>query len=242
MLNTYQEFPISVIERLGYYVYTLADPEGKIFYVGKGAGNRIFAHLNEAIEHPRESDKLNKIREIHAAGCEIKYEIIRHGLTENEAFEVEAAIIDFIGLNELTNVVAGHNMERRGRMTIHEIIASYEAKPVVITEPVILIIVNKLFERNITPDRLYEITRGNWVVGERRNKAKYACCVYRSVIREVYKINDWFPVQARFPHTKRQYRWRFNGEVSNELQHYVGGSVGAYLRPRAQNPVLYVNC
>ncbi len=238
----YQEFPVSVIERLGYYVYTLADPTGKIFYVGKGTGNRVFMHANEALENPKPSDKLNKIREIRAVGGDVKYEILRHGLSENEAFEVESAIIDFIGLKELTNIVAGHNMDRRGRMSIAEIIATHQAEPISISEPAILIIVNRLFERNISSDRLYEITRGNWAVGERRNKAKYAFCVYKGIVREVYKINRWFSVPARFPHTKRQIRWRFDGEVSNELQHYVGCSVAAYLKPRAQNPVLYVNC
>jgi uncharacterized protein len=159
---TYQEFPVSVIEQLGYYVYTLADPQGKLFYVGKGTGNRIFAHINEAIENPKDSNKLNEIREIRSPGEDIVYQIIRHGLSENEAFEVESAIIDFIGKKELTNALAGHGMDRRGKMSIPEIIAAYRAEPVSITEPVILIIVNKLFERNISPERLYEITRGNW--------------------------------------------------------------------------------
>ena len=238
----YQEFPVSVIESLGYYVYTLADPGGNIFYVGKGYGNRVFSHVNEAIEKPRDNDKLDKIRAIRAHGGDVSYEIIRHGLSETEAFEVESALIDFIGLDELTNVVAGHNMDSRGRMSVPEIIASYQAESISITEPAILIIVNKLFERNISPERLYEITRGNWVVGVRRNKARYAFCVYRGIIREVYKIGRWFQVEARFPDTKRQIRWRFDGELAKDLQHYVGGSVEAYLKPRAQNPVRYINC
>lgn len=38
-------FSQAVNERLGHYVYTLADPAThKIFYVGKGTGNRVFAH------------------------------------------------------------------------------------------------------------------------------------------------------------------------------------------------------
>ena len=37
------------------------------------------------------------------------------------------------------------------RMSVAEIIATYAAKPVTISEPVLLIIVNKLFERNISP-------------------------------------------------------------------------------------------
>ncbi len=59
-------------------------------------------------------------------------------------------------------------MDRRGRMTVSEIIAAYAAFPITIVEPSLLIIVNRLLERNISAERLYEITRGNWVLGEHR--------------------------------------------------------------------------
>ena len=46
-------------ERIGSYVYMLIDPrDNKIFYVGEGQGNRVFDHEQEAIESPKESDKL----------------------------------------------------------------------------------------------------------------------------------------------------------------------------------------
>ena len=38
-------FSPEVIEQLQYYVYRLIDPrDGQTFYVGKGKGNRVFAH------------------------------------------------------------------------------------------------------------------------------------------------------------------------------------------------------
>lgn len=237
------EFPASVAERIGYYVYTLADPRsGKVFYVGKGTGNRVFTHANEAIEKPDASDKLEQLRQLHAWGQDVRYEIIRHGMTEEQAYEVESALIDFIGLPKLTNSVAGYDMETRGRMTVPEIIAAYRAEPIIITEPVLLIIVNRLFERHISSERLYEITRGNWVLGERRNQAKYAFSVFRGIVREVYRIKGWFPVQARNLRQKRQSRWRFEGEIELGLRHYVGGSVVAYLKPGTRSPTKYVNC
>jgi hypothetical protein len=91
-MSQINEFPKSVIEKLGYYVYMLIDPEtNKVFYIGKGTGNRIFAHINTAISSPLESDKLSKIRLIHSKGLQVKHSIIRHGLTEKEAFEVRYA-------------------------------------------------------------------------------------------------------------------------------------------------------
>lgn len=38
-------FSDKVKQKLGYYVYALADPrDNKIFYIGKGINNRIFQH------------------------------------------------------------------------------------------------------------------------------------------------------------------------------------------------------
>ncbi|MFZ2037091.1 MAG: hypothetical protein WAU62_09275 [Dehalococcoidales bacterium] len=193
-----EEFPKYVTERIGYYVYILSEPEtGEVFYVGKGTGNQIFAHVRQTIKNPVKSDKLERIREIQAKGLEVKHEILRHGLTDKEAFEVEAAVIDFINVSNLTNKVVGHDAENRGRMTIPGIIAVYGAEPIEIKEPVIIIVPNKLFKRNISKDDLYEITRGNWVVAERRNKAKYAFSVYNGIVIEVYKIDRWAPHRCR---------------------------------------------
>ncbi len=176
------EFSTSVIEKIGYYVYLLIDPEtNSVFYVGKGTGNRIFAHLNYAISTPVESDKLDKIRSIRSKGLQVKHIIHRHGLTEKEALEVEASLIDFIGIGDLTNIVKGHHSDNRGSMTIAEIIMQYDAVKIEITEPAILIKVNKLFRHGMN-DELYEITRGNWPLGIRRNKAKFAFCVYNGIV------------------------------------------------------------
>ncbi len=238
-----QEFPASVVEKIGYYVYLLSDPiTAEVFYVGKGIGNRIFAHLNAALLSADAGDKLEKIRSILAKGLAVKHRIIRHGLSEKEAFEVEAAIIDFIGLEGLTNLVLGHNSDDRGQMSAIEVIAKYEALEVNIVEPVILITVNRLYQRGISAESLYEVTRGNWVIGQRREKAKYAFAVYNGIIREVYEIVRWYPVTARRDEQKTQQRWRFDGKIATDVRHYVGGSTGKYLVIGARNPIRYVNC
>ncbi len=238
-----QGFPQSVSEQLGYYVYTLADPTtGKVFYVGKGTGNRVFTHARAAMKRGRKDEKLATIRRILGQGKTVKHEIIRHGMTEKEAFEVESALIDIYKLEGLLNKVGGHDMEQRGRMTDREIRARYCAAPIRIREPALLIIVNRLWERNISPERLYEITRGNWVVGPRREKARYAFSVYKGVVREVYRIDGWRQAKVRRKDQAQQNRWRFRGGVATELQRYVGRSVASYLKPGAQSPVRYLNC
>jgi len=92
-----KSFPQEVIDKIQWYVYRLIDPRnGETFYVGKGKGNRIFAHIcQEASVKLDELDpKLERIRDINISGFEVAHIIHRHGLDENTAVEVEAALID----------------------------------------------------------------------------------------------------------------------------------------------------
>jgi uncharacterized protein len=52
------------------------------------------------------------------------------------------------------------------------------APEIEIVEPAILVTVDRRHRPDMSEDELYEITRGDWVIGDRRNKANYAFCVY----------------------------------------------------------------
>lgn len=95
-----KEFSHKTIEALGYYVYVYSDPDTRRpFYVGKGKGNRVFNHMDDQSEN----EKVRKINDIKARGKEPNIEILAHGLDEETAFKVEAAAIDLIGIENLTN-------------------------------------------------------------------------------------------------------------------------------------------
>lgn len=113
-------------------------------------------------------------------------------------------------------------------------------KNIQISEPALLLRINQRYHEKITDDELYEITRGEWVVGMRRNHARYAFAVYKGIVLQVYKIEGWFPYSGKTPSTYQ--RWCFDGVVAENLQHYVGGSVRHYFRRGAANPVTYINC
>ena len=235
-----RRFSTAVCERIQFYVYVLRDPRDRsIFYVGKGTGNRVFQHVDEALESPKATDKLERIRAIHAAGLPVDYQIVRHGMTEEQAFEVESALIDWIGIDELANAVAGHHANNRGKMSVDEIIAVYDARPVKIEVPAFIVILNRLFERGVTGEKLYEISRGDWAMGPRREQAKYCIAAYRGLVRAVYRVESWESVP---PKPGSRPRWRFNGTVADDLQHLIGGDITAILGPASQNPVRYVNC
>lgn len=111
-------FSQSTMEQLKYYVYLLKDPSNnEIFYVGKGINNRLFNHLNCALEGEENSDKLNRIRDVISLGNNVIHYVLRHGLSEKEAFEIEASVIDVIGIQNLTNAQSGHYSDDYGLKT-----------------------------------------------------------------------------------------------------------------------------
>jgi hypothetical protein len=171
-----------VQECIGYYVYRLIDPRnGATFYVGKGVGNRVFHHVSEADKNlDIDTHKLGKIREIKADGLDVAYVIHRHGLSEKEAFEVEAALID--AYENLSNRQIGLHSDDRGAMTANEVVSLYETTPATIKEPVVLINIRREWFRGVPPDQLYERTRQYWYCNPERHHAMYAMAVRTGVI------------------------------------------------------------
>ena len=86
------EFSPGTVENLRSYVYWLRDPrDNKVFYVGKGEGNRVFQHikcLEKGAEPGEETDKEQRIREIAAIPEEEKdrrgYEQVKNLFVQQE--------------------------------------------------------------------------------------------------------------------------------------------------------------
>ncbi len=236
-------------ERLGYYVYLYVDPRtNDPFYIGKGQGERALAHLRDASE----SRKVARIKEIQAAGLEPRIDILVHGLpSEEAAFRIEAAVIDAIGPDRLTNGVRGWQTGKVGRMPLKELVALFGATPVEVLHPALLIRINRLYRYGMEEAELYEVTRGIWKLGSRRVRARYAFSVFHGVVRAVFEIDSWHPERTTPYHirvfddpTPRPGRCEFLGrpaEASVQMQ-YVGRSVQHYFKQGLQSPVAYVNC
>ena len=195
-------FSTAEIESLKYYVYCLVDPRNNnIFYVGKGCGNRVFNHAETAMIEEDESLKLNTIREIISQGFEVRYFILRHGLTEEVAFIVESSIIDLLTYpafnkeNLLTNIVSGHHQWNEGIKTINEVEQLYNCQKLNIQPGHKLLMVN--LNRSYNQKRavgvyvrkdVYEMTRKYWHLNKSRaDQIDYLLGVYKGIVRMVIK-------------------------------------------------------
>jgi hypothetical protein len=230
------------------YVYVYTDPRnGKPFYIGKGKGSRLFAHLkgHSDIEKKAEKEKAAKIAEIKRSGKEPRIEILRYGLSDLEAQLVEAASIDLIGKANLTNRMSGHHEGSFGRITSQRVITMWTAKKIKVQHKAILLTINSLYRSDMSKEELYETTRGIWKVGEtNRNKVEFAMALYQGIVLEVYRINQWHPAGTLKYNTrdssdfKNSGRWEFSGSIAKDIRgEYIDFSVGK----AGQNPIRYVN-
>jgi hypothetical protein len=88
-----------------YYVYLLVDPATEqIFYVGKGKGRRMFAHVREARAGRIDNvQKYQRICAIHAAGNAVRVVVLANFQHEADAFAMERSLINrFTGLTNLS--------------------------------------------------------------------------------------------------------------------------------------------
>ena len=244
------QFGELVSAKLKHYIYRLIDPRnGETFYVGRGQGNRMFAHVAEATG-PNSGEeqpdlKLQRIRAIKTSGFDVQHVVHRHGLDERLAREVEAALIDaFPGI---ANKMGGYDPER-GVMHADEIARVYEAPEAVFQHRLLLLSVHHSSgERD-----LYQSVRFAWRVTYERAKAcEYVAAVRRRLIIGVYKADEWLPAtQANFPEFDlvEDGRFGFRGtpapdDIASaycwkrvpEMYRFYGGSV-RYVDPGALAP------
>lgn len=235
-------FPPHVIQKLKTYVYRLIDPRnGETFYIGKGQGNRIFAHIHaeQNFDGDDLANKVKRIREIRLSGFEVAHVIHRHGMDDETAFEVEAALID--AYPGLTNIVGGAGSFDYGAMHANEIIRRYSAEPAVFRHRALLISVN----RSAADSSLYEATRYAWKISRAKAmEAEVILATLQGLIVGAFVASDWLDASAEnFPgRIDIPGRLGFIGrEAPEEIKMlYVNKRVPDEFRKRgAANPIKY---
>lgn len=239
-------FPKEVQAKLQFYVYRLIDPRnGQTFYVGKGQGNRLFAHAKAKLppngdeQDDAASAKLDRIRSIIADDFEVIHVVHRHGLTEDEAYHVEGALID--ALPGLSNAQDGHYNAELGAMHASLIVQRYSAPKMVIGHRIVFFTVG----REVVAERgLYEGCRGVWKMRiNRAQAAELAIPILNGIAKEVYRPETWLPAtKANFPIQVAEDmpgRLGFVGAIAEDLRlRYVGHRLPEEIAG-GRNPVRY---
>lgn len=250
------EFSPEVISKLKHYVYRLVDPRnGQIFYVGEGQGNRVFAHVNaidmsfyqksdfltdqdKPSEENKDPAKIGRIIQIRNSGLNVIHIIQRWGMDLKTAYEVEAAFIDFFGLDHLTNEIKGHE-DDRGMRSADELERQFTAK-IFDDYPncpgkFILIKINDN-SINYKNNDIYEAVRSCWKINpSRANNYPYVLAVRYGIVIGVYQIeeNGW----KMMPDSNRAY---FDGVEAPEgvKNFFLNKKIPERFR-RRQNPASY---
>ena len=250
-------FPASIHEKLGYYVYAYVntrDAGEEYVYIGKGKGDRCFSHVKAALENPEESVKQSKIYDLYHNG-NLRIDIVAFGVDEDVAMKIEASIIDILGVHNLENVNRGHGSREYGRKTTQEVIAELCPDEIqdksYFTEDVILIRLRKEYFSGISSQELYDWTRGVWKASMRSvEKTKYALAISGGIVREVYEIAGWFKggstayfSRESFPEDESwQERVEFVGRVADDTirNKYIWKDISKLYSNGEQNPIKYV--
>jgi len=178
-------FPSDVADKPGFYVYRLVDPRnGETFYVGKGSGNRIFEHANgelnfDGAENGLLDTKMQRIRDIRAAGLEVGHVIHRHGIKDADtAFQIEAAVID--AYPGLANRVGGHDSDF-GVAHVEELIAAYAAEPFEAPHRLLLINIPNTYDERTS---IYDAARYAWVLDRgRAERAEFVLAHVQGLVK-----------------------------------------------------------
>jgi uncharacterized protein len=232
-----ERFPDEVITALKSYVYLLVDPRnGRPIAVGRGKGNRCFRRLAafRAGEAGTSTVLSDRVRAIEAQGRPVRIDILRHGLTGEEAKAAEQIALDALGL------VDGPGPSGPGRRAPVAVVRSALARPAKFKQA------HQVVLLRLPATELPAIARHQWRIGRRwtdldsPRAPKWAVVVVDDVVQAVCSIDGW---EATGSPASPSTRYILMGRTDPELERrYLGRSVAHYRSAGSRNPVTYIWC
>jgi hypothetical protein len=145
--------------------------------------------------------KLKTIKDIQNEGLEVIHIIHRWNMTSDEAFLVEAAVIDcFAGLSNKQN---GHDFDHgvinAQTLQKNESVSEF-IEPDNIEDFMIIKIRQDILDR---AENRYEVTRCCWRISlEQAKKRKYVLSATDGIVQAIYKVTQWryvLPQETTYP-------------------------------------------
>ena len=240
----------SVWDSLGFYVYGYVDPRDEsIRYIGKGSGDRALAHMKDRSD----SDKTRWINSLDQIGKSPRIDILARNLSEKQALKIERTLIDAIGIgeNRLTNKVRGQGVAT-GREPIEEIARRQNPLKLKAHHELLIVRLNKHFRPGISDLQLYDLARGVWKVGPRRESVEFVLALGNGIVRGVFTPESWHPAgTTEYLHVPRDDvdstefsgRWEFVGSIAPQevLELYLGRDASSFFKRGNVNSFGYIS-
>src|SRR5437879_3362671 len=94
-----------------------------------------------------------------------------------------------------------------------------------VSEPAILLRIQKLYRPDMAALALYDTTRGVWAIDAVRcRRVRFALAIVHGVVKEVYAVQSWHPANSTAYVSGREIemprykgRWEFIGKIADPL-------------------------
>jgi len=240
-------FSENSINDLKYYVYILVDPrDERIFYVGKGIGNRVFDHEKEIVSSP----KNDLINDILSHGLTVKKYIVHSGLKESEAYVAETVLnkfLRFMGYN-LTNLQTAINLteecclvEEYDRLHSKESLNKDNFVDLHAFR-VAFLNFNAISRKNTWSELEYEKTMQQYFGFHKQTELPSIVFVVRKgIIYSCYKVNSWRKEEKKSSTSQRTYSTFYIDKIDNDsnlLSKYRYSNISKIVAPNSKKRII----
>lgn len=182
------------------------------------------------------SEKIMRIREITSGGKVVDIKLLRHGLDEEKALEIETVAFNLPKSNP-AGIMRGHHSHERGLITLKDIELKYQAEDAILKKNMMLIKVSTHSTVDITTEILSYCTNSAWRINqENASRVQVACAIYRGITREEHTLESWNQ------HKDQNNRWEFTGHdaESSVCDSTIDRSIKYLIDKSEQKPFRYV--
>lgn len=188
---------------LGTYIYALRDPrDNKVFYVGQGQNNRLFAHFETAEAELKSGKtiqsignrKIRRILDIWLDGCSVEWSIIAANTAATQgtiADKIESAVYDAVTWS-MNGMLMNEVAPPHSTFLDTAQIADWSAKPVNPESELVVFVCNISALHGTIPD--YDVTRQYWKLGQQWRKEgaiTHGVGLINGISKTAYQIDRW---------------------------------------------------